>query len=122
MPSMPQQDRTPAAITSLLYSIRCPKCKSGVGRKCVEENADGLIFAKQVHVERVDDLPKPVIKPNNTRSNRMPQQNFSDKIGTSPSPSINSVIQNSVNVQQPVAVPAVVNSGQFNKQDVKVPR
>lgn len=52
----------------------------------------------------------------------MPQQNFSDKIGTSPSPNVNSVIQNSKDVQQPVQVPDVVNNGQFNKKPVSVPR
>jgi hypothetical protein len=50
----------------------------------------------------------------------MPQENMSGKIGTSPSPSINRVIQNNKNVQQPVSVPAVTKTGQFNKQPVKL--
>jgi hypothetical protein len=50
-----------------------------------------------------------------------PQQNQSDKIGTSSSPVIAEVINNNKNVQQPVDVPGVVNSGQLNKQTVTVP-
>ena len=49
----------------------------------------------------------------------MPQENFSSKIGSSPSPMIDRVIKNNENVQQPVQAPAVVNNGQYNKQPVK---
>ena len=49
----------------------------------------------------------------------MPQQDMSKKIGSSPSPSIERVINNNKNVQQPVAVPGVVNKGQFNKCPIK---
>lgn len=49
----------------------------------------------------------------------MPQQNQSSKLGKSSSPVVNRVIQNSKNGQQPVSVPGVVNSGQYNKQPVK---
>lgn len=48
----------------------------------------------------------------------MPQENFSSKIGSSPSPSIERVVENNKNVQQPVQVPAVINNGQFNKQPI----
>lgn len=50
-----------------------------------------------------------------------PQQNQSDKIGTSSSPVIEHVIDANKNVQAPVSVPGVVNSGQYNKQPVSVP-
>lgn len=49
----------------------------------------------------------------------MPQQNQSGKLGTSSSPIVNRVIQNSKNGQQPVSVPGVTKSGQLNKQPVK---
>lgn len=49
----------------------------------------------------------------------MPQENMSGKIGSSPSPSINRVIQNNKNVQAVVPVPGIVNN-QFNKKPVKV--
>ena len=52
----------------------------------------------------------------------MPQENQSGKLGNSPSKVHESVIQNSKNVQQPVSVPAVTKSGQYNKEPVKVPR
>lgn len=47
----------------------------------------------------------------------MPQENFSSKIGSSPSPSIQRVIENNKNVQAPVNVPGVVKT-QFNRQPV----
>jgi len=50
----------------------------------------------------------------------MPQENQSSKLGSSSSPVVDRVIQNNKNVQQPVSVPAVVNSGQYNKQPVKL--
>ena len=40
-------------------------------------------------------------------------------IGKSSSPIVNSVIQNSHARQQPVSVPGVTKSGQYNKQPVK---
>ena len=46
-----------------------------------------------------------------------PQQDFSSKIGSSPSPSIQRVIENNKDVQQPVQVPAITDH-QFNKQPV----
>ena len=49
----------------------------------------------------------------------MPQQDMSRKLGKSSSPVVNRVIQNNKNVQQPVAVPGVVNNGQFNKEPCK---
>lgn len=49
----------------------------------------------------------------------MPQQDMSSKLGTSSSPVVARVIDNSKNVQQPVPVPGVVNSGQFNKKPIK---
>lgn len=39
-------------------------------------------------------------------------------LGKSSSPVINRVIQQNKNVQQPVAVPGVLKSGQHNKQPV----
>ena len=50
----------------------------------------------------------------------MPQINQSAKLGKSPSPVVNRVIENNKNVQQPVAVPGVTKSGQFNKAPVSV--
>lgn len=50
----------------------------------------------------------------------MPQQNMSSKIGKSSSPVIQRVIENNKNVQQPVAVPGVTKSGQFNKEPISV--
>lgn len=49
----------------------------------------------------------------------MPQQNMSSKIGKSSSPVIERVIQNNKDVQQPVSVPGVCNSGQYNKEPVQ---
>jgi hypothetical protein len=49
----------------------------------------------------------------------MPQQNQSGKLGSSSSPVVNRVIQNSKNVQQPVNVPGAVKTS-FNKKPVKV--
>ena len=49
----------------------------------------------------------------------MPQQDMSSKIGKSSSPVIERVIQNNKNVQQPVPVPGVTKSGQYNKQPCK---
>jgi hypothetical protein len=49
----------------------------------------------------------------------MPQQDQSSKIGKSSSPIVNRVIQNNKNVQAPVSVPGVVNSGQYNKEPCK---
>ena len=46
----------------------------------------------------------------------MPQQDMSKRLGKSSSPVVNRVIQNNKNVQQPVSVPGVVNSGQYNKE------
>lgn len=48
----------------------------------------------------------------------MPQKDMSSMIGKSSSPVINRVVQANKNVQAPVSVPAVVNSGQKNKQPV----
>lgn len=48
----------------------------------------------------------------------MPQINQSGKIGKSSSPSIQRVVNNNKNVQQPVKVPGTVNT-QFNKKPVK---
>ena len=47
----------------------------------------------------------------------MPQKDFSSQIGSSPSPSIQRVIENNKNVQAPVAVPGIVKT-QFNKEPV----
>jgi hypothetical protein len=49
----------------------------------------------------------------------MPQENQSGKLGKSSSPVVDRVIQNSKNVQQPVNVPGVTKSGQYNKQPIK---
>lgn len=46
----------------------------------------------------------------------MSQQDMSSKIGSSSSPSIERVVEANKNVQKEVSVPAIVNSGQYNKQ------
>jgi hypothetical protein len=48
----------------------------------------------------------------------MPQINQSGKIGKSSSPSIQRVINNNKNVQQPVNVPGITKT-QFNKSPIK---
>lgn len=48
----------------------------------------------------------------------MPQENMSSKIGSSPSPSINRVIDNSKNGQAVVKAPAIVNHS-FQKTPIK---
>lgn len=48
----------------------------------------------------------------------MPGQNFSDKIGSSPSPAIERVIDNNKNVQQPFNSPQDAVNGAFNKHPV----
>jgi len=49
----------------------------------------------------------------------MPQQNMSSKIGKSSSPSIQRVIQNSKNVQQPVGNGQAAINKAWNKHPVK---
>ena len=51
----------------------------------------------------------------------MPAQDQSGKVGSSSSPVIERVIDNNKNSQREVKAPGVVNSGQYNKQPVKVP-
>lgn len=50
----------------------------------------------------------------------MPQIDQSKRLGSSTSPVINSVVQNSKNGQQPCSVPACVKTS-FNKEPVKLP-
>ncbi len=50
-----------------------------------------------------------------------PTENFSDKIGHSPSPAIERVIENNTNVQQPYATPEAALAGKhtnFPVQDI----
>ena len=49
----------------------------------------------------------------------MPQKDMSGKLGKSSSPIVDRVLQNNKNVQQPVSVPGVCKSGQYNKQPIK---
>lgn len=48
----------------------------------------------------------------------MPGQNFSDKIGSSPSPAVERVIKNNTDVQQPFATPEAAVAGAYNKHPV----
>lgn len=50
----------------------------------------------------------------------MPQENMTSRLGTSKSPVVARVIDNSKNGQQPVAVPGVIKNGQFNRKPVKI--
>lgn len=47
----------------------------------------------------------------------MPTENFTSKIGHSPSPAIERVIENNTNVQQPMSVDEALK-GAFNKHPV----
>jgi hypothetical protein len=49
----------------------------------------------------------------------MPQQDFSKRIGSSPSPSINQVIQNNKGVQAPFATPQAAIAAKFASKPVK---
>jgi len=48
----------------------------------------------------------------------MPQKDMTSKLGTSSSPIVNRVIENSKNGQQPVAVPGITKTS-FQKSPVK---
>jgi hypothetical protein len=50
----------------------------------------------------------------------MPQKSQRDKIGTSPSPAINKVIQNNIDVQMPVK-DGTSKSVEYAKQPVSIP-
>jgi hypothetical protein len=48
----------------------------------------------------------------------MPGENFSSKLGSSPSPTVERVIQNNANVQQPLGTPQQAIANAFNKHPV----